>query len=238
MAYRNQRIVAVEYSKHRNVFGLVGVEAIKDKNTFMVSLAREWDRKNLSLMVSQIGTLYDKIGWGYTYVNQKIGQHVIQELRKIEKIPIQVYTTKKDLADPLDLERAKVMDITEMTQYMVVLKQKHQVQFPEKPLRSIKELERQMAMFVEHKTESGTMSYYAPGDEKDNLPRALAAACFGGRKLIRGGNRSVSISKKMPLFHGKSDDLGSGLSNSQRSLGREVHYPGGTSRSMRKYRIR
>ena len=231
------RIVAIEYSKHRNAFGMVGIEVMKKDKVFRVRLAREWSRKNLNSMPSDIGVLFKQIGgWDYTYVNQKVGQHVIQELRKIEKIPLQVFTTKKDLGDPDDLERAKVMDVTEMTQYMVVLRQKHQVKFPENPPATVQELERQMTMFVEHKTESGTMAYYAPGDERDNLPRALAAACFAGRKLLRGGNRTISLSKKLPSLHSKRDELGSCLSGSQSSRGRETYYPGGTSR-VQKYRI-
>ena len=51
----------------------------------------------------------------------------------------------------------------------------------------MKSLENQVAMFTEHRTEAGGIDYYAPGEERDELVKALLAALFSARTLLQEG---------------------------------------------------
>ncbi len=79
------------------------------------------------------------------------------------------------------------MDMTEMTQLTLSLKQEHQIQFPPKnQTKDMQALVKQLEMFTEHVTEQGTITYYAPGDELDCLPRALMITLFVARMSLQG----------------------------------------------------
>ena len=67
---------------------------------------------------------------------------------------------------------------------MVALRQNHQIEFPERPPPTVLDLEKQISMFVEHKTEAGGVDYYAPGDEKDNLTKAFMISIFAQRHIL------------------------------------------------------
>ena len=79
------------------------------------------------------------------------------------------------------------MDKIEMVQWMVKVKLNHQIEFPPNPTVQMQELESQMSIFTEHKTESGNIDYFAPGDEYDNLVKSLMIACFSVRNVIDAG---------------------------------------------------
>ena len=178
---------AISHSKYRNEFGIVGIEANSDIKKIRVKLARQWPRTQISTIPDRIASLYTKVQWGETYVDQLTGEHFIQDLKRQHKMLIRVINTNKNLKEPDEIERVKTMDKIEMVQWMVTVKQNHQIEFPEKPTSFMKELEAQMALFTEHKTESGNIDYFAPGDEFDNLTKALMIACFSVRKLIDVG---------------------------------------------------
>ena len=48
------------------------------------------------------------------------------------------------------------------------------------------ELEKQVALYTEKKSEAGSIDYFAPGDELDSLTKALLIACFAARPYISG----------------------------------------------------
>ena len=48
-------------------------------------------------------------------------------------------------------------------------------------------------MFTEHTTESGTVAYYAPGEEMDCLTKALMICLFAGRISLQQGNSDPVI---------------------------------------------
>ena len=55
----------------------------------------------------------------------------------------------------------------------------------------MQELEHQVALFSEHTTEAGMVNYYAPGDELDNLTKALIIACFAARPFLHDSVKVV-----------------------------------------------
>ncbi len=177
-----EKIATLSYSKFRDQFGLVVIEADATDQVVRVGLAVFWDRKKINSISSKINSLYQKIKWDSTYVDQKVGEHIIDELKNT--LPIYVINTKKDLLDPEDIHKLEVMDMTEIVQFTYGLKLEHRIKFPEHPTTNIQELERQISMFTENKTEQGTITYYATGDEHDSLVRALLMCIFAARDYL------------------------------------------------------
>lgn len=232
------RQATLTYSKYRNMFGLLAGEVDSEEKEVHILFAREWPRSKLDRMAYDIGILFDTLKWGTTWVNQLVGEHIIDELKK-QNMKVKSITTQKQLKDPEGTKKVIVMDEFEAVQFCIELKQKNQIRFPEDAGKHLKKVLEQVPLFTEHKTEARISDYYAEGDEYDHYTRALLMFCFAARKLlIRGTNRThAATGRKISRFHTK-DELGSGLSGTQRSLGRQVDYPGGSSRSPPKYRIR
>ena len=182
--------VGLMHSKHRNALGLVGVEIPYVNPIAQVRLARQWSRKDLHKAPAEIGAMYQKHRWHKTYMDQQSGQHLIQDIRAVG-VPISTIITQKDLKDPKGIEKVKIMDKIEMVQFMVMLIQQKKIKWSPRPSATMKELEEQFVMFIEHKTEAGSVDYYAPGDEFDNLTKAFMVSCFAGRKILSGDEGGV-----------------------------------------------
>lgn len=182
------KLAAIAHSKFRNMFGLVGIEVNTQQKKAYVKLARQWPRKMINEIPHEIGKLYNKVQWGDTYIDQQTGQHFIQDLKQMGKLRLKIITTQKNLKDPTEIENLHVMDRIEMTQFMLTLRQNHQVIFPNIPSKTMMDLESQMPLYSEHKTESGNIDYFAPGEELDNLTKALLISCFAARKYLKIGN--------------------------------------------------
>lgn len=192
------KTIALTFSKHRNAFGLVGIEV--DENLVVhVGLAKQWRRQQINQIPLDIANTYPKIQWSEMYVDQSLGEHLIQEIKKRD-ISINVITTKKNMPDPADIERLLVMDKIEMTQFMLSLKLKHRIQFPQRRVDDMQELINQIELFRENKTEAGGIDYYSPGDELDNLTKALMICCFAVRNVLGGDDGMPFIG---PVKRGK-----------------------------------
>lgn len=191
----NQLIVAISYTKQRTVFGMVGIEIDSRKKIAYVRLAKEWSRKDINTIPDSIKQIYDKVKWDLTFADQKVGQHLIRSIENKLQFEVATITTQKDLKDPEDIEAIKVMDMTEMTQLTLSLKQEHKIQFPppDNLTKDMEQLVKQIQMFTEHVTEQGTVSYYAPGDELDCLPRALMICLLVGRASLQHGELPMII---------------------------------------------
>lgn len=178
------------------MFGLVGIEINPEKKIAYVRLAKQWSRDHMNDIPADIAQIYSKIKWHSTFADQLVGQHLLRSIEN--KLQTQVYTitTQKNLKDPEEIEKIKVMDITEITQLTLSLKQDHKIQFPpNNPTKDMQHLMSQMEMFTEHITDQGTVSYYAPGDELDCLPRALMICCFAGRMSLQHGAMPMIIKR-------------------------------------------
>ncbi len=196
----SELIVAISYTKQRTMFGMVGVEIDSQKRIAYVRLAKQWSRKNMNSIPGDIGELHSRIKWNNTIADQLVGQHLIRSIEMAIKSQVQVITTQKNLKDPENIELLKVMDITEMTQLTLSLKQGHRIQFPKNNhTEDMIELMKQMEMFTEHVTEAGTVAYYAPGEELDSLPRALMMCCFTARNSLEHGVMPIIIKQGGPV---------------------------------------
>ncbi len=197
---RYQTIVAISYTKQRTAFGMVGIEIDLATRLAYVRLAKIWKRDNMNVIPNEIKQINEKIKWDMTFADQLIGQHLIRSIEKSIGYGVYTITTQKNLKDPEDIELIKVMDMTEMTQLTLSLKQEHVIQFPPKNhTKDMVDLIKQIEMFTEHTTESGTVAYYAPGDELDCLTKALMICLFGGRQLLRSGLTEMIVRQGTPL---------------------------------------
>jgi hypothetical protein len=183
----NQTIVALSYTKNRTMFGMVGIEVDMGQQIGYVRLAKQWSRNDMNKIPAAVKQLHDKIQWDLTFADQLVGQHLLRKIEAALDFSIEPITTQKNLKDPEDIEMVKVMDMTEMTQLTLSLKQNHQIQFPKQnQTKDMKFLVKQLEMFTEYVTEQGTVTYYAPGEELDCLPRALMICLFAGRMAMQG----------------------------------------------------
>lgn len=196
----NQKIVALSYTKQRTMFGLVGIEVDAEKKIAYVGLAKQWKRDTMNDIPKDMAQFFAKVKWDQTFADQLIGQHLIRSIEQNLGIGLQAITTQKNLKDPENIEKLKVMDMVEMTQLTLSLKQEHQIQWP--PIEKLKgdmdELTKQMEMFTEHVTEQGTVAYFAPGKELDCLPRALMICLFVARAELQHGVLPGIISNGSP----------------------------------------
>ena len=54
------KIVSIAHSKHRNMFGFVGIE-IDEKLTVNIRLAKQWDRSEINTIPLDIADAYPRI---------------------------------------------------------------------------------------------------------------------------------------------------------------------------------
>ena len=76
------RRAAISHSKHRNAFGLIGIEADSESKKIRVKLARQWPRIKINETLPAIAEIYNKINWDTTYIDQLTGEHFIQSLKE------------------------------------------------------------------------------------------------------------------------------------------------------------
>jgi len=119
------------------------------------------------------------------------------------------------------------MDKNEMVKYMIILAGEGRVIYPANKSPEMKELQRQMSIFAEHKTESGkSFAYYAEGNEHDDLVMALMLACFVARYYInRKASRATYGAASRSFTVQDEDLLGSGVPEEYQTLGRAVWQP-------------
>lgn len=188
------RVAAITHSKLRNEMGLVGIEAIPAERRVYPRLVRQWPLDDVNRIPDDVYRLYNAFHWNPTYLDQLSGEYLIAGLRRLE-IPTQVITTQKNLKDPKMLRKVKVMDLIEMTELLRKLKMNGQIRFPTKPSANMQILEHEIPFFSKHTTEAGSVDYYAPGEEPDDLVRALMICCFAVRQYIgegSGGGQAVA----------------------------------------------
>jgi len=179
------KLVGVAHSKLRNSIGIVGIEVEPVKQEIFIKLARHWPRDQINSIAADIAALYSKFKWDNTIIDLKVGDHLILALRRAAGLPIKVIYIKKKVLDVSDIRRVKILDLVEMVQFMLQLKLIHKIKFPKNPSMEILELEDQIALYSEKTTEAGTVDYYAPGDELDDLTKGLMLAVFAARPFMQ-----------------------------------------------------
>jgi len=194
---KNVKLVGLAHSKLRNAIGAVGIEVDVDKLEVIVKLVRHWDRSQINDIAAELGELWHKHEWDNTIIDLRVGSSVIDGLKRYTDIPTKIIYIKKKVDDISEIRRVKSLDLIEMVQFLLQLKLAHKMVFPTNPTKQAQELESQIALYSEHTTEAGGIDYYSPGEELDNLTKALMVATFAARPML---NDSVEIVCG-PLIH-------------------------------------
>ena len=205
----NDITVAIAHSKKRNYFGMVGIQTDAKKNMAYVRMAKQWPRTRLTAIPADLKQIYrHKVKWHTTFADHNIGLHLIRDLENKLQLGIHTITTQKHLNDAQNIDRLQTMDMTEMVQLTLSLKQDRKIQWPARHGADMEHLIKQMEMFAENVTEQGTVSYHSPGDELDSLPKALMIALFANRTHLQQGLFSEMIIKKgsSSSFQERKDD--------------------------------
>ena len=185
---KTELTVALSYTKQRTMFGAVGIEVDPHEKIAYVRLAKQWSRDDMNSIPGDLTNIYDKVKWDMTFADHQIGLHLVRNIENKIGFGIHTITTQKNLKEAENIDAIKVMDMTEMVQLTLALKQEHRIQWPAgKFTKDMEALMKQMEMFQESVTEAGTVSYYAPGEELDSLPKALMIALFGNRIALQDG---------------------------------------------------
>ncbi len=178
------KLAGLAHSKLRNAIGFVGIEANPMEGTINVKLAKHWDRKDINSVAPDVAEMYNKFNWTNTIVDLAVGEGLLATMRR-KSIPMRVIFIKNKVTDVTEIRRVKQMDLIDMVQYMLQLKLAHKIKFPIKPTPSMQVLEDQTALYAEHSTEAGGIKYYAPGDEMDDLIKALITVSFACRPFLQ-----------------------------------------------------
>jgi len=200
-------VAALNHSKYRDMFGLVVVSAYPKYKKITVNFAREWKRDDMDDIHGAIKKYHVLQNWDKLVVEQLTGQHIISKIKSSCDLTVHTINTQKDMKDPEGIEDVIIMDITEMVQLFLKLKLKHQILFPKNSPKTIKVLELQTSIFMEHSTEAGSMSYFGPGDENDHLIKSLLDCCFAVRKEIELGEVERLVIGPLDRKEDKFNDL-------------------------------
>lgn len=167
------------------MIGMVGIEINLDTRITEIRFAKQWSRDNMSVIPHDVKKYYSKIKWDTTYADQLVGQHILKSIEYEADLSIFAINTQKNIKEPEEEEGMKRMDLIEMTQFLLSLKQVHKIQYPKgNRTGDMQQLINQTEMFTENISEQGTVNYYAPGNEFDCLIKSLMICCFAGRPFI------------------------------------------------------
>lgn len=188
--------------KHRDAFAFVGTEILDGVLT--VKGAKRWMGRNYLQVEEDITQIHRKKPFNvYVLELNNTGTHVYEVLTQQKNLPVIPVTTTKDIKDLEKKYDNKVMDKNEMVRLMAHWFQDGSIVFPTNKTPELMELERQLTIFAEHKTETGSVSYRAQGQEHDDLVMALMLACWyarhdiGARGLI-GVNDHTDVEARPP----------------------------------------
>ena len=203
-------IAGCDPGKLSDSFGFVVIRVEKDD--IIVRAAKRWLGRDYTDVERTIAKFHTKHNFDHIVVEQNnTGVHVIEVLKRKYNLPIIAVITSNNLKDNKKVASARVMDKNLMANYIAGLMKDHKIKFPTTGGKDMKELERQIAIFAEHRTEAGNVAYYAPGNEHDDLAMALMLAIHIGKYYLRSeGDTSINVMSK-PIIAADEDILGTGV---------------------------
>lgn len=147
-------------------------------------------------MENEIALIHTRKPFDYYILEiNNTGIHVFEVLNYQKRLPVIPVTTTKDIKDPKKKYSAQVMDKNEMVRIMLHWFQDGTIIFPQQSTAELDELKRQLSIFAEHRTEAGSVSYRAEGQEHDDLVMALMLCCFWARRYV-GGRDLVGVTPR------------------------------------------
>jgi hypothetical protein len=221
------RIAGIDSGKRRDSFAFVGIE-IKNDDVYITGV-KTWLGRNYIEVENLIANIHDTKPFNFYCVEiNNTGEHVFEELKYRHRIPNVIPTfTSANVKDQHKINSGKVMPKNQMTLWLARMFQNNRIKFPKKSNKDVDELKRQISIFSEVITESGSVSYRAEGQEHDDTVMALMLACFIGRNFIKnneGFNQGLQVANRQ--FIAEDPDIyGSGVPSHAESIQREVWKP-------------
>lgn len=200
----NIKILSGDPGKIRDAFFIVGTEITNDK--LYVRLAIQRKGRAYKQVCEEFADISRKHNFTFNLIEaNNTGQFVIEELQQVHHISVIGVTTTKDIKDEKKKNKVERMDKNENVKWFLNMKAEHRIIFPTDKNCSadMLELKRQIAIFAEHKTDAGSVSYYAPGSEHDDGVMALMINIQKVKQYLKPG--------------GGRDHVGGGLSNNKNS---------------------
>lgn len=191
------RLGAGDPGKHRDAFAEVVAVIPPEQNKLQIKAAKRWTTPP-GVSVSGMGPFYlnveEKIAEqhrnkpfdAFILEINNTGTHVYEELRFRQNMPVVPVTTTRQLVNldkKFDPER---MDKNETVGVAIMWNENGTMEFPRTLTPELVELQRQLSIFAEHKTEeAGNVSYRAPGSEHDDLVMALLLIVHHAKRILR-----------------------------------------------------
>lgn len=195
----NIKTLSGDPGKIRDSFFIVGTE-IKD-NKMYVRLAVRRQGKAYKQVCAEFADISRKHQFHYNLIEaNNTGQFVIEELEQVHHIRVIGVTTTKDIKDEKKKNIIERMDKNENVKWFLNMKTEHRVIFPidENCNDEMLELKRQVSIFAEHKTEAGSVSYYAPGQEHDDGVMALMINIQKVKQYLKPSGRGNYVGSPLP----------------------------------------
>lgn len=182
------KLLGLDPGKQRDSFGIIAID-VRDDKIYVLNAQRVLGKKYIETE-SLIEKIVKENGYSTCILElNNTGQRIYESLVYERNLPVIAVTTSKDVKDMEKKRSLKVMDKNEMVRTMSVWFEAGKIIFPSRGNRETDELLRQLKIFAEHKTESGSVSYYAQGTEHDDLVMALMLCCwysqYGPIKIIK-----------------------------------------------------
>lgn len=224
------RIAGLDSGKSRDSSALVGIDVDHRERMIKILNAKRWLGRDYIDVEKEIAHIHQSKPFDFYMVEtNNVGVHVWEVLKHKYQMPAYPVTTSKDIKDPKKQQGYKVMDKNAMVKLMLQWKAEERLLFPSSTNAELEELKRQLSIFSEHRTDSGSVSYYAEGQEHDDLVMALMLACFKARAYMTETKRViVTTNKRHDIYGGGMADIGSGVPEHLRGIqqiGYEVRMP-------------
>lgn len=194
------KIGASDPGKQRDAWGFVGIQV---KPPYIEVLgAQRWLGRAYLKVEQKIAEIHHKFKFDYEVVEiNNTGLHAYEVLRFVKQLPIIGVTTSKDLnpdrfpKNTVIQNKFPTMDKNDMVRWLLREKDAGFLLFPEdeKLTPELRELQRQLGGFVEHKTDAGTIRYSAEGEDHDDLVMALILACWLARTRFMKIRQGIAV---------------------------------------------
>ena len=194
----NITILSGDPGKIRDSFFIVGTEIKNDKLYVRLSVRRQG--RAYKQVCAEYAEISRKHNFRFNLIEaNNTGQFVIEELQQVHHIQVIGVTTTKDIKDEKKKNVVERMDKNENVKWFLNMKAEHRIIFPtdDNCSEDMLELKRQIAIFAEHKTEAGSVAYYAPGSEHDDGVMALMINIQKAKQYLKVGGSGIYVGSQL-----------------------------------------
>lgn len=185
------RLFALDAGKRRSHFGALYAQLMPHPvNEIRILGAKEY-AFDYTIVEQDVLNLHAKHKFHEIIIERNnTGDHVIDSLRYMYRqrrtvgtLPIFELTTTGTLPKEPE-EHPELMHKTTTAEYVKELKDKGVIKTPKELTPALKRLEEQMGNFLPHYSQAGNRTYYADGEERDDLVMCMLFICHRARPYL------------------------------------------------------